>query len=285
MRNVFGVNIEQQTTLSAMGYFGKMTFAIMFAIVLAIVVVLIFLSVRHGNPIQRAVRHVMRTIDGKTAVLGNDGRYYYVLADKSEVKEASAKIESVNKFMIEFIIKLKQKYLYNEKTCFLESTFSPDDEFIPFSENCLLKKNPLSDYKYRAVYLLVTRYRPNYLEENQPTSSADTSWEEGKGERIALCMREQNSGKYNFISDKELVKFVAIHELTHIAANTLIHPFYFWKVFKFLLNEANLLMDYKLVDYSKTPTNYCGMNVTNNPVYDDSLDIQSNGKHDIVSMA
>lgn len=251
------------------------------AVIITLALVII-IYLRYGS-LKNAFRYVTRGLDGKIPIRGGDGRYYYVLSDKPEPKEASKKVEDVNAFIIEFITKLKRKYLYNEKTCFSESTFTPDDEFIPFEKNCSENMDLLSDFKYRAVYLLVTRYRPGRLEENQPTSSRDTSWEEGKGERIALCLREQNTGKYGFI-DPELVKFVAIHELTHIAANRLDHPFYFWKVFKFLLLEAKDLMQYQLVDYSLSPVNYCGMIVTYNPVYDDTLDITRNDPQDVTEL-
>lgn len=225
------------------------------------------------------VHHTMRIIDGKVAVGGDDGRNYYVLADKPEHKQAAKLISNVNEFMVELIQRLKKKYLYSEKTCLMESSFEPEDEFVPFAPQC---SNPLKDFRYRAVYLLVTRYRPNRLEENQPTSKDDTSWEEGKGERIALCLREQQTGKFDFI-DPDLVKFVAIHELTHIAANTLEHPDYFWKVFKFLLVEANLLLGYQLTNYKQNPKNYCGMTVTSNPTFDEKIQLVDEPT-DIVSL-
>ena len=251
------------------------------AIVAMLIIIFCIYTVQNGY-VRRTVKRIVRAIDGKTPILGKDGRNYYVLADKPKQQKASELIETINQFIIDFIVKLKQKYLYNEKTCFAEPQFNPDDEFVPYAEGCSAK-NPLTDFKYRAVYLLVTRYRPNFLEENQPTSPADTSWEEGKGERIALCLREQISGNYDFI-DIELIKFVAIHELTHIAANTLQHPYYFWKIFKFLLNEANLLMGYQLVNYQFVPANYCGMIVTYNPIYDDLVNIQANEDQDIVNI-
>lgn len=217
--------------------------------------------------------------EGKTPILGNDNRYYYVLSNKPNPDRATEIIEEINDFLINFIIALKNKYLYNEKTCFSEPEFTPNNEFVPYSKSCAID-DPFSDFRIRAVYILVTRYRPNYLEENQPTSSKDTSWAEGKGDRIALCLREQHSGKYEFI-DPEIIKFVAIHELTHIAANTLSHPYYFWKVFKFLLTEANILLNFNLVDFRLNPVNYCGLNITYNPVHDDKINISKNENMDI----
>jgi hypothetical protein len=251
------------------------------SIILIFVIILWYFSRKHGTPIQKTVKRLSSIAEGKTPILGDDGRYYYVLANKPEPEKATKKIEEINDFMIDFIIALKKKYLYNEKTCFSEPVFTPNDEFVPFSESCSTD-TPLSDFRIRAIYLLVTRYRPNYLEENQPTSNKDTSWAEGKGDRIALCLREQH-GNYDFI-DSELIKFVALHELTHIAANTLTHPYYFWKVFKFLLTEANLLLGFALVDYRLNPTNYCGLDITYNPVHDPTINITKNEYKDIVEI-
>jgi hypothetical protein len=250
-------------------------------VILVIFLVLLLLSRKHGNVVQQTVKRVVEISEGKTPVEGGDGRDYYVLANKPNKEEAAKLIAQINDFIINFIIQLKRKYLYTG-ACFDERPFKPNDEFTPFSESCA-RDDPLHDFKVRAVYLLVKRYRPNYLEENQPTSDKDTSWEEGKGERIALCLREQSSGQYKFI-DPELIKFVAIHELTHIAANTLAHPYYFWKVFKFLLLEANMLMGFDLVNYKENPINYCGMIVTYSPIYDYGLNVMTNEYDDITSI-
>lgn len=251
-------------------------------IILTVFLLLLIMARQHGNPVQKTIKRITAISEGKRPYSGGDGRSYYMLNGKPQPKQATQLIEQINEFMINFIIELKKKYLYNEQSCFSEPNFTPEDEFVPFSESCAAN-DPLSDFRVRAVYLLVTRYRPNYLEENQPTSPKDTSWEEGKGERIALCLREQRSGQYNLL-DVELIKFVAIHELTHIAANTLDHPYYFWKVFKFLLVEAHNLLGYNLVDYEKNPVDYCSMQVTYNPVYDNTLNITENESQDITAL-
>lgn len=251
-------------------------------IVSIIFLFLLWCSNEVGSPIHRGITYMSNIVEGKVSITGGDGRRYFILGNKPNRETAGELIQEMNDFMVNFIIALKRKYLYNEKSCFSEPEFKPDNEFVPYDKTCGVD-NPLADFKVRSVYILVTRYRPNSLEENQPTSDKDTSWAEGKGDRIALCLREQASGQFEFI-DKELIKFVAIHELTHIAANTLQHPYYFWKVFKFLLLEANILMGYQLINYRTQPTNYCGMHVNYNPAYDDSLDISQNESRDITSL-
>lgn len=212
---------------------------------------------------------------------GGDGRNYLVLKDKPNSDVAAKKLADTNKFIIEFIDKLKKKYLYNSETCFNEPQINPDDEFIPYQDDCMNHgwkasggMAPLNDYRYLAIYLLVHRYRPNHLKENQPTSESDTAWQEGKGETIALCLREQKTGKYDFV-DPIMLKFVAIHEICHTAGDILTHPPYFWKVFKLLLTEAKLLMGYEAPDYKVYPLDYCGLKVTYNPIYDNKIDLNN----------
>ena len=68
--------------------------------------------------------------------------------------------------------------------------------------------------------------------------------------------------------------FVNLHELTHIAStkNDPGHKIDFWKNFKIILQEAKEIGVYKPINYKKTPVNYSGMNIFNNPYYiNDSL--------------
>ena len=46
------------------------------------------------------------------------------------------------------------------------------------------------------------------------------------------------------------------------------HTEEFWTNFKFLIKEADIINIYKPVDYKKSPVMYCGMNITDNPLYD-----------------
>ena len=68
--------------------------------------------------------------------------------------------------------------------------------------------------------------------------------------------------------DENTLTFVAIHELSHIASESIGHNDEFWKNFKFLLEYAEKIKIYKPIDYKKNPKNYCGMRITDNPYYD-----------------
>ena len=62
--------------------------------------------------------------------------------------------------------------------------------------------------------------------------------------------------------------FVAIHELSHVMTKSIGHKQEFWENFKFLLENAKEINVYNPVDYKKSPQEYCGMQITENPFYD-----------------
>ena len=88
---------------------------------------------------------------------------------------------------------------------------------------------------------------------------------------VYVCVR-QRIKIYEFHS-KNLLAFVFIHELTHIAANVQHHPQRFWDAFGWLLSEAVDAGLYQPTDYSKAPVEYCAdaLKVTYSPLFDSSL--------------
>jgi len=109
-------------------------------------------------------------------------------------------------------------------------------------------------------------FNPKKIQETLPTSEF-TAYSENKGEKIAFCLDKKKSGKDGLIDENTLM-FVAIHELSHIASESIGHTAEFWKNFKFLLNEASDIKIYKPEDYKKNPKEYCGMSIKDNPYYD-----------------
>lgn len=109
---------------------------------------------------------------------------------------------------------------------------------------------------------LIKRLHDIKLEES-PDEPNTSSYTLNKGELIALCVREKETKD---IHDYELLKFVVIHELAHVASVSTGHNAEFIKNFKWLLEEAQEAGIYVPVDYSKYPITYCGVRVTNNPM-------------------
>jgi hypothetical protein len=121
----------------------------------------------------------------------------------------------------------------------------------------------------RATRRLLSLYNPDNLAENSPQNSEkDTSYTVDKGAIVALCLRGRSGGG---IHDLETLTFVLIHELTHIAIEAPGHPQRFWRVFRFLLEEAWQARLLRGVNYMRTPTVYCGIGIDYNPLYDPAL--------------
>ena len=115
------------------------------------------------------------------------------------------------------------------------------------------------------VKRLVKGFNPKKVMETLPTSEY-TAYSENKGEKLAFCLtKKKNEG--NMIEPNTLT-FVSIHEVAHIMTKSVGHNKEFWDNFKFLLENAKEIGIYSPVDYAKNPTEYCGMDITDNPYYD-----------------
>lgn len=109
-------------------------------------------------------------------------------------------------------------------------------------------------------------FNPKRIQETLPTSQF-TAYSENKGEKLAFCLDNNKNGRGGLIDDNTLM-FVAIHELAHVASESVGHTDEFWRNFKFLLQVAEEINIYTPIDYKKNPKNYCGMEITDNPYFD-----------------
>lgn len=86
--------------------------------------------------------------------------------------------------------------------------------------------------------------------------SESTSYSVNKGEEIVFCIR---SKKTNAIHDMNLLMYVAVHELAHVACPEVGHTPLFFAINRFLLQKAADLGMYRIDNYHQSPTEYCGM--------------------------
>lgn len=113
---------------------------------------------------------------------------------------------------------------------------------------------------------LVEGFNPQKIYETLPTSEL-TAYSQNKGEKVAFCLNKKKENNNNLI-DIHTLTFVGLHELSHIMTTSIGHKQEFWQNFKFLLEKAKEAGIYEPVDYKKSPTEYCGMQITDNPYYD-----------------
>ncbi len=133
------------------------------------------------------------------------------------------------------------------------------------------RMNKLVKYTYsrypnkEEIQRLYQNFKPDKIVETLPTSEY-TAYSENKGQKLALCLRK-NKQQYKLI-DINTLTFVAIHELSHLMTKSIGHEDDFWNNFKFLLKCAVEIGIYNPVDYSNEPQSYCGMEIDDNPYYD-----------------
>jgi len=110
---------------------------------------------------------------------------------------------------------------------------------------------------------LINRFPNTTLQESAPNSS-QTSYSINKGEKIVLCLRSKNGT--NQLVNKNLLLFVALHELAHVMTISIGHKQEFWDNFKFVLKECQKKGIYKCIDFQNNPQKYCGITVTSSPL-------------------
>jgi len=87
-----------------------------------------------------------------------------------------------------------------------------------------------------------------------------TSYTINKGDETVICIRsKKNFGK---LHDINLVTYVTLHEVSHIACPQQDHTPLFKDIFHFFTNVATKIGIYKKINYQLDPTEYCGIMIT-----------------------
>lgn len=118
--------------------------------------------------------------------------------------------------------------------------------------------------EYDTEFLIENYGNGEALSEHTPRTTVNTSYVLNKGDLIKLCLRDP---KTNEIHDFNTIVFVNLHELSHLLDKEYGHGKTFWRGFKNVLNSAVELGLYDPIDYSHTPTKYCGMTITSSPYF------------------
>mgnify|MGYP003385446530 CR=1 FL=1 len=115
-------------------------------------------------------------------------------------------------------------------------------------------------YKEYRDYIdqLETRIKGMIINESAPDSTY-TSYSVNKGEQIVFCLRSRRSNK---IHPLNLIMYVTIHELAHVACPEYGHTPLFKHIFAFLADVSVEIGIYKKIDFNIDPKEYCGMTIT-----------------------
>ena len=84
-----------------------------------------------------------------------------------------------------------------------------------------------------------------------------TSYSVNKGEQIVFCLRSKKNK--NKIHDLNLVMYVALHEISHVACPEFGHTQLFKKIFAFFTRVAIDIGIYKKINFRIDPLEYCGL--------------------------
>lgn len=120
-------------------------------------------------------------------------------------------------------------------------------------------KNKYPDFK-PYINQFIVKIKKLVLIENPPDGKY-TSYTLNKGEEIALCLRSKKTGQ---LHDLNLIMYVVLHELAHVACPEIDHTELFKIIFIFFIQIAIIIKIYKRVNYQINPHEYCGITIREN---------------------
>ena len=205
---------------------------------LIVIIGVILLCYTHIEHLTNEVTYVKSSIDNRE----------YLVRNAPNKEEAANILSKIRTSLLLLIDHMNKKYVEGS-------------EFKEESDNDKKGKDiSISE----AVKRLVKKFNPDNISESG-ASNKYTSYSVNKGEKIIFCLRQKDEAQ-SFV-DINVIKFVAIHELAHIMTKSIGHEPEFWNNFKVLLKEATALEIYVKEDYSKSPKPYCGITVSDSPLY------------------
>jgi hypothetical protein len=126
----------------------------------------------------------------------------------------------------------------------------------------LITKYPDEDFAQR----LKNNFNPDKISETLPTSTL-TAFTVDKGVSMSLCLNKTKQNDKELI-DENLLTFVFLHEICHIAYKSYGHTPEYWQLFQRILREAEKIDIYKPENYKEANKEYCGIQITDNPYYE-----------------
>ena len=177
--------------------------------------------------------------------------YIYLQGDMLELKCVISTVDG-NRYCV------RDRKQVNNAADLLAITTNKCRELVEY----IHKKYPKDDRSKR----LKNGFNPKKIMETLPTSEY-TAYSENKGEKIAFCLNRVKKNNEDLI-DEHTLMFVALHELSHVATESIGHKPEFWQNFKFILENAKEAGLHDPEDYKESPVEYCGMKIHDNPYYD-----------------
>lgn len=94
--------------------------------------------------------------------------------------------------------------------------------------------------------------------------SVYTSYSVNKGEQIVFCLRSREIK--NQLHKLNLLMYVVLHEMAHVACPEYGHTPLFKEIFTFLATVAVSIHLYERIDFARDPTEYCGLTISDSVI-------------------
>lgn len=173
-----------------------------------------------------------------------DKRKYKVINSFHDKDDAANTMSEINKFIFAYLKYVRNKFVIKKQGTITEINF---------------------------VKRMLKNYNPDTIFENNPKNGEDTSFVVNKGKKFGICLRGKKTNKGK-IHDMNTIKFVILHELSHLGTISYGHKYEFWSFFKFNIIQAYEAGLYYPVNYMNNPINYCGLDIIYSPYYNPRYD-------------
>lgn len=224
----------------------NITVALLIVLIIVIIIALTLVICRPGS-----FMYELLTVKPIRICSSIDNRCYKISqAYEGGYQTAADMLAKLNSDILAVIRYMRNKYLWNH-------------QYATSMEPAIVLRKRILEH-------MLHRYNADVLIENVPWSATETSYTQEKGERVAICLREKNTGRHELEEYSDIL-FVGLHELAHVSTDVKDHEEPFWHVFRVILHEAEDAGVYQPVNYEQKPMSVCGLNVSYNPYYDTSL--------------
>ena len=169
--------------------------------------------------------------------------YYKVVLVESDIDKKAYLVRDLKDKKLSANLLAKINININKLNTYLFTNKAKYPKYIPYIEqlNEKLKNTKIQESADNGIY---------------------TSYSVNKGEQIIFCLRSRNKNTNNKFHDLNLLMYVVIHEMGHVACPEFGHTELFKDIFAFLATEAVKLKLYTKIDFNKNNKEYCGLTIT-----------------------
>lgn len=119
----------------------------------------------------------------------------------------------------------------------------------------------IEKYKEHAEYInnLNIKIKDSVIMESGK-NAVYTSYSVNKGDQIVFCLRSRSDT--DKLHDMNLLMYVVLHEMSHVACPEYGHTELFKKIFNFITQRAIEMELYTKIPFNQTSVEYCGLMIT-----------------------